>query len=184
MVRRRLSPTPEVCAVYFWHADLVPGTCARQACGATPSRSGGELLCRRLTRSHELQRRRGSVLQLPDLDVEPCEATLAQSSPKGGLYAIRTDSVGTLVLAQHLGAGRQRHPSALDGFLSAQTVCKRRGPGRMKHIELRTHAIQDWVVSGRLNRNQVSTHWNAKALLTKASRRRGCFAWLVWWQFR
>ena len=108
-------------------------------------------MCRRLTRSHELQRRRGSVLQLPDLDVEPCEATLAQSSPKGGLYAIRTDSVSALVLAQHLGAGRQRHPSALDGFLSAQTVCKRRGPGRMKHIELRTRAIQDWVVSGRLN---------------------------------
>eukprot|EP00959_Pyramimonas_sp_CCMP1952_P405677 8502456-Pyramimonas_sp.AAC.1 len=50
---------------------------------------------------------------------------------------------------------------------SALAVCRKRGPGKMKHVELKTLAIQDWVKEGRLRIHKVSTHENPADLMTK-----------------
>ena len=54
---------------------------------------------------------------------------------------------------------------------SALAVCKRRGPGRMKHIELKMLAVQEWLKTGRLRIHKVSTHDNPADLMTKAMNR-------------
>ena len=53
----------------------------------------------------------------------------------------------------------------------AHSVCKRRGPGRMKRIELKMLAVQVWLKTGRLRIHKVSTHDNPADLMTKAMNR-------------
>ena len=54
---------------------------------------------------------------------------------------------------------------------SALAVCKRRGPGRMKHIELKMLAVQEWLKTGQLRTHKVSTRDNPADLMTKAMTR-------------
>ena len=54
---------------------------------------------------------------------------------------------------------------------SALAVCRRRGPGRMKHVELKMLAVQEWLKTGRLRVRKGSTHDNPANLMTKAMSR-------------
>lgn len=96
------------------------------------------------------------------------QATIAQSSAEAELYALGTGAVESLGITQLL---REWDiivvPLLMTDSSSAKAVCSRRGPGRMKHIELRMLVIQQWLAEGRLRINKVSTHLNEADLLTK-----------------
>ncbi len=50
---------------------------------------------------------------------------------------------------------------------SALTLVGRKGQGRLKHVEIRLLAIQDWKEEGRLRLGKVATLDNLSDLLTK-----------------
>ena len=50
---------------------------------------------------------------------------------------------------------------------SARSILKRRGPGGLKHIELRVLAIQDWVKDERIQIRRASSEENVADLFTK-----------------
>ena len=50
---------------------------------------------------------------------------------------------------------------------SARHILQRRGPGVLKHIEIRCLAIQQWIREKRLSMERVDTKDNAADLFTK-----------------
>ena len=49
-------------------------------------------------------------------------------------------------------------PLLMTDSQSALALCKRRGAGRMKHIELKMPTVQEWLKTRRLRIHKVSTH--------------------------
>ena len=100
------------------------------------------------------------------------QKTRALSSAEAELYGIGSGAIEGLGAAQLL---RERQyetvPLLQTDSQSALAVCKRRGPGRMKHIELKMLAVQEWLKTGRLRIHNVSTHDNPADLMTKAMNR-------------
>ena len=43
----------------------------------------------------------------------------------------------------------------------------RQGPGRMKHVQVRDLALQQWIADGRLTLQKVASSANAADLVTK-----------------
>ena len=70
----------------------------------------------------------------------------------------------------HTGSSKQRGGSRIIGLKRKRPlqVTKKNGPGRMKHLELKELAIQDWVRAHRLKVWKVATEANPSDLLTKA----------------
>ena len=123
----------------------------RQSC------SGGAVLfhgCAVLTWARTQKRRELFRAQRPS-----CMA-LAQEQSKslGAAQLLREWQYKTVTLLQTVSQ-------------SALAVCKRRGPGRMKHIELKMLAVQEWLKTGRLRIHKISTHDNPADLMTKAMNR-------------
>ena len=58
-------------------------------------------------------------------------------------------------------------PVLLSDSSSALAVARRRGPGKMKHVEIRMLALQQWRAEGRLRFAKVNTEVNPSDLLTK-----------------
>ena len=54
---------------------------------------------------------------------------------------------------------------------SAKSLIARRGPGRMKHIDIKMLAIQEWAAERLLSVSKVTSEENASYLLTKAMTR-------------
>ena len=50
---------------------------------------------------------------------------------------------------------------------SALTLAGRRGQGRLKHVECRLLALQDWTLEKRISLGRVSTDMNDSDALTK-----------------
>ncbi|CAK0870998.1 unnamed protein product [Prorocentrum cordatum] len=97
------------------------------------------------------------------------QKTPALSSAEAELYAIGSGAIETLGAAQLLKEWKCDgvNPLLMTYSQSALAVCRKRGPGKMKHVELKTLAIQDWVKEGRLRIHKVSTHENPADLMTK-----------------
>ena len=95
------------------------------------------------------------------------------------LFRAQRPSCEALVGAiEGLGAARllrewqyKEAPLLLTDSQSALVVCKRRGPGRMKHVELNMLTVQEWLKTGRLRIHRVSTYDNPADLMTKAMTR-------------
>ena len=58
-------------------------------------------------------------------------------------------------------------PTLFSDSSSALRVLKKRGPGRMKHIEIRFLALQQWREQKRLTFAKVDTKENCADVLTK-----------------
>ncbi|CAK0853161.1 unnamed protein product [Prorocentrum cordatum] len=98
------------------------------------------------------------------------QKTPALSSAEAELYAIGSGAIETLgaeTLMREWGYG--------DGVLALMTdssfalaVAKKRGPGRMKHVELKMLAVQDWIKQKRLRIANVAIDATPADLLTEA----------------
>ena len=96
------------------------------------------------------------------------QKTRALSSAEAELYGIGSGAIEGLGAAQLLREWQYKTvPLLQTDSQSALAVCKRRGPGRMKHIELKMLAVQEWLKTGRLRIHKVSTH-DIADLMTKA----------------
>ena len=98
------------------------------------------------------------------------QRTPALSSAEAELYAIGSGAIETLganTLLKEWGYS-DTTPTLMTDSSSALVVAKKRGPGRMKHIELKMLSVQDWVKEKRLRMGKVSTEANPADLLTKA----------------
>ena len=94
------------------------------------------------------------------------------SSAEAELYGIGSGAIEGLGAAQLLREWQyETVPLLQTDSQSALAVCRRRGPGRMKHIELKMLAVQEWLKTGRLRIHKVSTHDNPADLMTKAMNR-------------
>ena len=63
--------------------------------------------------------------------------------------------------------GAVEPPLVYSDSSSALTLVGRKGQGRLKHVEIRLLAIQDWKEEGRLRTGKVATLENLSDLLTK-----------------
>ena len=100
------------------------------------------------------------------------QKTRAHSSAEAELYAIGSGAIEGLGAAQLLQAWQYKTvPLLLTDPRSALAVCKRRGPGRTKHIELKMLTVQEWLKTGRLRIHEVPTPDNPADLMTKAMTR-------------
>jgi len=96
------------------------------------------------------------------------QAVYAQSSAESELYALGTGAVEVLGFSQLLREwGEPAVPVMCSDSSSALAVVRKRGPGRMKHVELRCLAIQQWREEKKLVLRKVVTTENASDLLTK-----------------
>ena len=96
------------------------------------------------------------------------QACLALSSAESELYALGSGAVEALGFATMLGEWREQVvPTLYSDSSSALHVVKKRGPGRMKHIELRCLALQQWREEKRLLFGKVGTDENVSDMLTK-----------------
>ena len=95
-----------------------------------------------------------------------------RASAEAELYAIGSGAIEGLGAAQLLKEWQCKTvPLLWTDSQSALAVCRRRGPDRMKHVELKMLAVQEWLKTGRLRVRKVSTHDNAADLMTKAMSR-------------
>ena len=79
------------------------------------------------------------------------QKTRALSSAEAELYAIGSGAIEGLGAAQLLQVWQCKAvPLLLTDSQGALAVCKRRGPGRMKHVELKMLTVQEWLKTGRL----------------------------------
>ena len=63
--------------------------------------------------------------------------------------------------------GIEAKPTIHGDSSSALTLASRAGMDKLKHVEIRLLAIQDWVASGRLMLSKISTADNTVDLATK-----------------
>ena len=100
------------------------------------------------------------------------QKTRALSSAEAELYPIGSGAIEGLGAAQLLKEWQcETAPLIWTDSKSALAVCRRRGPGRMKHIELKMIAVQEWLKTGRLRVRKISTHDNPADLMIKAMSR-------------
>ena len=113
----------------------------------------------------------GGVLKLYNVTVATwarTQSTVALSSCEAELYAMGSGAVEALGLKSLLDELGFNLPVKLfTDSSSAKAVAARRGPGKMKHIELRMLALQDWVRDRMLFIYKVATEVNPSDLLTK-----------------
>jgi hypothetical protein len=96
------------------------------------------------------------------------QAAYALSSTEAELYALAVGAVECLGLQTLMREwGYSTVPHLHTDSQAAKAVCMKRGPGRMKHVELRLLVIQDWVEQGRLKLFKVGTHVNPADMMTK-----------------
>jgi hypothetical protein len=97
------------------------------------------------------------------------QASRAQSSCEAELYALGSCAVEALQLASLLAeqGWAVEPPLIYSDSSSALTLVGRKGQGRLKHVEIRLLAIQDWKEEGRLRTGKVATLDNMSDLLTK-----------------
>jgi hypothetical protein len=91
------------------------------------------------------------------------------SSCEAELYALGSCAVEALQLASMLAeqGWAVEPPLVYSDSSSALTLVGRKGQGRLKHVEIRLLAIQDWKEEGRLRLGKVATLENMSDLLTK-----------------
>ena len=96
------------------------------------------------------------------------QACIALSSAESELYALGSGAVEALGFATMLNEWSEAvTPKLYSDSSSALHIVKKRGPGRMKHIELRCLALQEWREAKRLHFGKVGTEENASDMLTK-----------------
>ena len=99
------------------------------------------------------------------------QASRALSSCEAELYAMGSGAVEVLQLhALMVEQGflkKDEVPLLRTDSSSALTLAGRRGQGRLKHVECRLLALQDWAQERRLAMGRVSTTENMSDLLTK-----------------
>ena len=96
------------------------------------------------------------------------QGCVALSTAESELYALGAGAIEALGFASMLAEWHEICvPTLHSDSQSALHVVKRRGPGRMKHMEIRTLALQDWRQSHRLQVAKVPTEDNPSDILTK-----------------
>ena len=96
------------------------------------------------------------------------QACVALSTAESELYALgfgAMEALGFATMLKEWGEGAV--PKLYSDSSSALHVVKKRGPGRMKHVELRLLALQHWREQKRLNFGKVDTTENMSDMLTK-----------------
>ena len=63
---------------------------------------------------------------------------------------------------------------------SARQLCKKRGPGRVRHLDLRTLFVQDLVENKRLRVGPISGDRNSADVLTKILGETGILKHCLW----
>jgi hypothetical protein len=97
------------------------------------------------------------------------QACVALSSAESELYALGSGAVEALGFATMLSEWNEHVvPTLHSDSSSALHIVKKRGPGKMKHIELRCLALQQWREGKRLRFSKVSSEENMSDVLTKA----------------
>ena len=96
------------------------------------------------------------------------QASFALSSAESELYAIGTGAVEALGFCQLLKElGVNVVPTLFTDAQSALDICKKRGPGRMKHVELKFLAVQEWQKEGKIKLRKINTSMNPSDMLAK-----------------
>lgn len=94
---------------------------------------------------------------------------MALSSVESELYAIGLGAFEALGMATLLSEWREPTvPTLCSDSSSALHIVKKRGFGRMKHVELRFLALQQWCEAKRLKISKIPTEENESDMLTKA----------------
>ena len=97
------------------------------------------------------------------------QGCVALSTAESELYALGAGSIEALGFAAMLGEWHEQVVRTLYSDSSSSLhIVKKRGPGKMKHIELRCLALQQWREAKRLTFAKVSTEENPSDMLTKA----------------
>ena len=92
------------------------------------------------------------------ISLSSCEAEFYEASACAGeLLGLRTLQGAALNVSVRLEMDTD----------SARHILQRRGPGELKHIEIRCLAIQQWIQEKRLSVERVDTKDSAADLLTK-----------------
>ncbi|CAK0855038.1 unnamed protein product [Prorocentrum cordatum] len=98
---------------------------------------------------------------------------VALSSAESELYALGSGAAEALGLASLLEEWKAKTvPLAMSDSSSAVHIVKKRGPGTMKHVEIRFLALQTWREQGRLHVGKVCTHENPSDMMTKPTTRK------------
>ena len=97
------------------------------------------------------------------------QASYALSSCEAELYAMGSAAIEVLGIQSFLKEQLKilEPPVLRSDSSSALTLAGRKGQGRLKHIEVRLLALQDWIMSGRLRPLKVKTEDNLADVLTK-----------------
>ena len=99
------------------------------------------------------------------------QASRALSSCEAELYAMGSGAVESLqlhaLMCEQGFLQRDEIPLLRTDSSSALTLAGRRGQGRLKHVECRLLALQDWTLEKRISLGRVSTDMNDSDALTK-----------------
>ena len=96
------------------------------------------------------------------------QGCVALSSAESELYALGSGAAEALGLASLISEWHENvTPVLASDSSSALHIVKKRGPGKMKHIEIRFLALQQWREQKRLEFEKVHTDDNEADMLTK-----------------
>ena len=98
------------------------------------------------------------------------QASIALSSCEAELYSLVSSALETLSIRVWLEEQRvplSSPPTISTDSTSAMQLTGRRGPGRLKHIDIRALALQTWVAQHRFSVAYVGTADNRADILTK-----------------
>ena len=97
------------------------------------------------------------------------QASRALSSCEAELYGIGSAAAEAMLIAAFLQEQRlcEEPPLIHSDSSSALALTRKQGQGRLKHVEVRLLALQDWQAEGRIRLQKVATEWNLADVLTK-----------------
>ena len=98
------------------------------------------------------------------------QASIALSSCEAELYGMMSTAVELLFVRTWMEEqGQTLHgtPTLYTDSSSALALCGRRGPGRVKHLDIRILALQTWNRENRLSLAKLPTADNRADILTK-----------------
>ena len=113
----------------------------------------------------------GGLLLLDGVNVSSWTRTQKASATSSGeseLYAMSAGAAEALGLREHLtDIGLPTTIVLRSDSTAAMGTATRFGLGRMKHVQVRDLALQQWIADGRLTLQKVTSAMNAADLLTK-----------------
>ena len=122
--------------------------------------------------SHDRRSTSGGIIMVAGalvLSFARTQATRALSSCESELYAIGSTAAEAMLVAAFLKEQRlcDEPPLIHSDSSSALALARKHGQGRLRHVEVRLLALQDWQAEGRIRLQKVASEHNLADVLTK-----------------